>query len=471
MTFSASDLQADVAVLRDALETLHPGLLRYNDAKQIDADFKQLGATLDRTQSLESAYLAFSQFEAKLQCGHCYANFFNQDPAIAKALFQGQNRVPFFFEWIDGEMVVTRDFTASGVLPRGARVVAINGTSSKQILTTLMTVARADGSNNAKRVNLLGVRGDETYETFDVFFPMFFHQRSPQLQVSAIGVDGRPFTVTVPALTYEQRRSAVPDTESGSNAAFEWRYLPNGAAYLRMPTWALFNSTWDWKSWLAAHLDELAAKNPPAFVIDVRGNEGGLDEIGDAILQRLVPANLRVTPLKQLVRYRSVPARLLPFLHTWNPSFKDWGSSAVALQHPWPTAPHVPFFALERGDDAAEMVLASGKRYAGPVFVLVDASNSSATFNFAHTAQQAGLAKLAGQPTGGNRQGIDGGAFFFLHLPKSKIEVDIPLIGTFPATPQPDAGLQPDIDVPLTARDIAAARDAVLDAVDARITR
>jgi C-terminal processing protease CtpA/Prc len=116
-------------------------------------------------------------------------------------------------------------------------------------------------------------------------------------------------------------------------------------------------------------------------------------------------------------------------------------------------------------------MLTSGKRYSGPVFVLVDASDSSATFGFAQSAQQAGVAALAGQPTGGNRRGIDGGAFFFLHLPKSKIEIDIPLIGTFPATPQPDAGLQPDIDVPLTAQDIAAGRDAVLAAVNARIPR
>ncbi len=379
--------------------------------------------------------------------------------------------MPFFFEWIDGEMVVTRDFTPSHILPRGTRVVEINGTSSRRILETLMTVARGDGSNDAKRVALLGVRGAETYETFDIFFPMFFHQKSPQLQLSAIDPKGRAIAATVRALTYQQRLSAVPVTETGSGSSFEWRYLSNGAAYLYMPDWALFNSTWDWKTWLAAHLDELAVKKPPAFVIDVRGNEGGLDEIGDTILQRLVPANLGLSPLKQLVRYRSVPERLLPYLRTWDPSFKNWGSSAVALESPWPTAPHVPFFALERGGDDAGMVAASGKHYPGPVFVLVDASDSSATFNFAQVAQQAGLAKLAGQPTGGNRQGIDGGAFFFLHLPKSKIEIDIPLIGTFPAAPQPDAGLQPDIDVPVTAGDIATGRDAVLDAVNARIGR
>ena len=55
----------------------------------------------------------------------------------------------------------------------------------------------------------------------------------------------------------------------------------------------------------------------------------------------------------------------------------------------------------------------------------------------------------------GNRRGINGGAFFFLRLSESGLEADLPVIGTFPATPQPDAGLLPDISAPLAAEAIA----------------
>ncbi|MCS3810253.1 hypothetical protein FHY19_003321 [Xanthomonas arboricola] len=61
----------------------------------------------------------------------------------------------------------------------------------------------------------------------------------------------------------------------------------------------------------------------------------------------------------------------------------------------------------------------------GRVFVLTSADNSSATFEFARQLQRNGLATLVGQPTGGNLRGINGGAFFFLHLPNSHIEVDL----------------------------------------------
>jgi hypothetical protein len=73
------------------------------------------------------------------------------------------------------------------------------------------------------------------------------------------------------------------------------------------------------------------------------------------------------------------------------------------------------------------------------------------------------LGVLVGTPTGGNLRGINGGAFFFLRLPASGLEADLPVIGTFPSGPQPDQGLIPDIMVSDTVNDIVSGRDAVLD--------
>jgi hypothetical protein len=56
-----------------------------------------------------------------------------------------------------------------------------------------------------------------------------------------------------------------------------------------------------------------------------------------------------------------------------------------------------------------------------------------------------GLATLIGRETGGNRRGTNGGRVAFLKLPASGIEVDVPLVGYFPATPQSDRGIVPDV--------------------------
>ena len=166
--------------------------------------------------------------------------------------------------------------------------------------------------------------------------------------------------------------------------------------------------------------------------------------------------------MKRLVRYQSVPSELLPYLSTWDSSFKNWGRDATALVRPWPTAPPVEYFGLagENTEDDARVVLHPvTPHFAGKVFVIVDASNSSATFQFAQVIQQNHLGLLVGQPTGGNRRGINGGAFFFLRLPHSHIELDLPLIGTFPRLAEPDAGLFPDVMVPKTAADVTSGSD------------
>jgi hypothetical protein len=85
--------------------------------------------------------------------------------------------------------------------------------------------------------------------------------------------------------------------------------------------------------------------------------------------------------------------------------------------------------------------------------------------------QRERLGTLVGQPTGGNQRGITGGAFFFMRLPRTGFEVDVPLIGQFPLTtkPVPDAGIEPDVFVQPRVEDIAAGRDAELAATMERI--
>jgi len=472
-----ADLQADVDVLQKAYRELHPGLYRYNSPTQIEVGFRQLRTELNHDQPLREAYVAFSTFAVKIRCGHTYANFYNQPKPVVEELFRGRDRVPFYFEWIKNEMVVTRDFTSEGALPAGTRILRLTGVEAREILKRLMTVARADGSNDAKRVALLGIRGDDRWETFDVFYPLLFPAKDAtySLEIRKPG-EKRSVRVTVEALTPEQRLEPIKAREEalkgGSEEIFEWKYLDDGAAYLRMPSWALYDSKWDWKRWLGEHMDDLAKKSAPALIIDLRGNEGGQD-VGNVILSRLATSELRLSATRRLVRYRKVPDELEPYLDTWDKSFKDWGDSAVELDKPWPTAPAVHYLRLKKYDDDADgdVIKPEGAHFSGKVYVLVDANNSSATFQFAQVIQQKHLGILIGTPTGGNQRGINGGAFFFLRLPHSKIEMDLPLIGSFPEAAKPDAGLTPDVLVMTTAEDIASHRDAVIKALEDLIAK
>lgn len=202
----------------------------------------------------------------------------------------------------------------------------------------------------------------------------------------------------------------------------------------------------------------LQERGAGALVIDLRGNEGGTG-VGDEILSRLATRDLRLDGFRRRVRRRSVPERLRPHLDTWDRSFLDWGDQAVPGEG--------GFFTLTRYDDepGGSVVPAAARPFRGLTFVLVDASNSSATFEFALAVRQNRLATLVGQPTGGNQRGINGGAFFFLRLPRSRIEVDVPLIGFFPPGERPDAGIVPEVLVEPSADDVARGVDTELRAV------
>ena len=51
----------------------------------------------------------------------------------------------------------------------------------------------------------------------------------------------------------------------------------------------------------------------------------------------------------------------------------------------------------------------AGRAFRGQLIVLTDASNSSATFGFSQLVKASRLGVLIGEPTGGNRRGINGG--------------------------------------------------------------
>ena len=370
---------------------------------------------------------------------------------MTAALFQGTDRLPFFYRWVEGQMIVTRDFTPDHRLPPGTIVERIDGIAAANILQRLLPLVRADGANDAKRNDLLQVQGTDTYEAADVLLPMVLPNWKTPFDL-AVKTPGRKRTtnLTEQAVSFGERKregaSVRVDPKSG-NPLFTLRYLSGGETLLTMPTWLMYQGKWDWRTWLNQALDEIVARQSPTLIIDLRGNAGG-DDVGQVILDRLPRTGSAPAPYERLVRYRKIPAELNPFLKTWDKSFKDWGNRAVELPEPWPTAPPVPYLRqIGEGEKPNEPVGPTPALYTGKVFALTDAANSSATYGFARIIQTEHLGKLVGQPTGGNKRGTNGGAFFFVHLPYSGLEVDLPLIGYFPSSPEPDEGLQPDISV------------------------
>lgn len=444
----------DIALVREILTALHPGLYRYSSPAEIDAGLTRLELQWTAQPDLATRYLNLSRFLATIKCGHSYANFYNQSDTVKAQLFGGETRLPFAFKWIGGDMVVLQDQSGAALLPRGTAVKAINGVPAGDILARLLPYARADGNNDDKRRALLSITGADEFETFDIFYGLLYGAPKGNEHRIRIRTPGskRDSSLILPALTLDQRRAFIKRADNRSDTpSWDWTIRADGIAVLQMDSWGLFNSKWDWKSWLSDRLGSL--QGAKGLIVDIRENEGGLD-CGDLILSRLAPKDIVIPATRQLVRYRKTPEHLDRHLDTWDKGFRDWGDNAVRFDD--------RFYRLKRG--AGGVIPAETPRIDLPVAVLTSAQNSSATFRFASLCKSTGLATLVGGATGGNQRGINGGAFFFARLPESGIEFDVPLIGYFPDRDMPDAGIVPDVLVKIYAKGIAAGSDAQMDA-------
>lgn len=447
-------IAGDIAILRDAYETLHPGLYRYATPRQVAARFDALEQAWSRPQTRAEAYLSLSRFLATIQCGHTYANFYNQSDAVQAELFDNKRLLPFQFVWINGRMVVLTNQSGDARLARGAEVLGIDGRATPHILRDLLPYARADGGNDDKRRALLEIRGFNRYETFDVFYGLLYNPgASMRLRVRPPG-SSRAETIEAATIDLATRRSLIVGDAENDAPVWTLNYPRPQTALLTMPNWALYDSEWDWRGFLDQSFEDISTRGVTKLIVDIRGNEGGLD-CGDLVAARLIDAPIEREGYERRTRYRQTPERLNQYLDTWDRSFRNWGDDAVARAD--------GFFDL-RGESGVDQIEPLGPRFRGAVDVLIDSQNSSATFQFASCIKSNRLGRLIGAPTGGNQRGINGGAFFFLRLPASGLEADLPLIARFPLTPKPDAGIEPDLHTPLTRADITAGRDAALEA-------
>ena len=468
---AGSGLAADVDVLARAYETLHPGLYRYQTPAEWRARLAGLRADVAGGMSRPAFYVRLAELLAAVRCGHSYPNFFNQTAAVQAGVVEAGRRLPFTFRWIGGEMVVTRDLSGTGLAP-GTRVAAIDGVPAADVLARLLPLARADGGNDAKRREILSVTGGERYEAFDVYFPLVFALRDSATVRVAAPLGGPARTLRLATQTFAEReaiRTATPPAAGANPLGWTVRTLPDGTAVLTMPSWATYSDEsagWDWQAFLDSAIATLA--RTPRLVVDLRDNEGGSD-VGDVLLGYLTREPLTFPAGERYVRYRTLPADLRPHADTWDRSFDDWSANIAASE----TGDLLRMTRWDSGT-ADKTIRPDSLHYAGRVAVLVGPVNSSATFGFAQDVQRSGLARLVGQTTGGNRRGINGGAFYFFRLPGSGVEVDVPLIGFFPPGRDlagvPDAGIEPDIAVPVDADDLATGRDRALDAAVAALS-
>jgi len=453
-----AELQQDYDLLKKVLLNYHPGLYRFQDSITVAHHFEELKKELNHDLSATEFYLILSRFTAKLKCGHTFASYYNQKKEIQDSIFNLSDKVPFTFSLFKKQMILDKNLSEKK-LKAGSQIISINQIPVTSIIDSLLLYAKGDGSNDGKRLSDLALTGLGEFEAFDIYFPLLFPpiNATYELALKEIGTDTLQ-QVTVNCISRKERFNLM-EKKYGKQLTtldelWEFKLLNKKTAYLKLGTFVTYKMTLNWKKFLKTAFDEIRSKNIPNLIIDIRDNEGGMDEVNLELAKHLASQPIAMMQRKELLTYEKVTDDVRPYLKTWDKRFYNGEGKLVKLNN--------GFYTWKK-ERKSKLIKQNKNAFKGNVFLLVNEANSSATFFLTGTLQQNKRATIIGTETGGNRKGTNGGFLFFLRLPNSNLEIDIPLIGYYPFTEQPDKGLTPDILITPTLENIINKKDLGLE--------
>lgn len=457
----AQALQEDFTVLRQAYETLHPGLYQYVSKADMDRNFETCRQALNRDQPLSEAYLNVAKLTAAIRCGHSQANFWNQDEATQHALFDQKNCLPLYVKVIDQQLLVTH--SADDAVAARTEIRMINGVATRDVLAKLLPYVRADGSNDGKRRELLAITGQK-YEYFDIFYPLLFSRREATFDLELYNFQTRTTRhVSISPVTRQERAARMTKKYPDAlKPMAELAWLNQQTAILRINSMFDWNTKFDLTGFIENAFGEINQKRARNLIIDIRQLEGGNDKYGRQVVEHLTTKPITVKHLQNTWAYTSIDS-----------SFNQYITNG-SWSNDWKYRPATDFTRTSRGQfrskdaDQPAVWQPAAEPFRGITYLLTSPVNSSAGFLLAEVIKNHRLATLVGQTTGGNQKGITAGALFFVRLPNSGIEVDVPLIGTgYDVADQlPDAGISPDVYVEPSVEATAQGIDSDLKMVE-----
>lgn len=462
---TAAQASADVALMRRAMETVHPGLYRYAKKAEVDAAFARLAAAARAPISTLALHREIARMVASIHCDHSKPEL---PEAIEKWRQGNASHLPLRFKLIEGRMIV-----AAGALPAGAEIIAINGRQVPQILTALAPLVAYDGDTDQAIAEKIAGDSDLGGSDFDEYWPGLFGAPTAwEIAWKLPGAATAERATLAPISLDDWAKLPAPGAAFRSEFynSVTWR-MQGKVARLGIDTFVNYRNPVAATAFLGGFFKAMNAAGTEHLILDLRGNGGGSEDVSIALARHLFDAPFTwALP----IRYRAIGYGDLP------QHIESWGDRAALFTPPenaftrtadgW--YDRTPTGTDEADDDDSTIQhnpLPAAQRFAGRLTVLTGPRNGSgATRTVAWLKERRG-ATLVGEDTAGSAEGPTAGRIFLVTLPASGIKVRVPNAWnrTNIARFTPRRGVAADLLVVPTLADFSAGRDRALEAARA----
>ena len=452
---------SDVALMRRAMETIHPGLYRYVPKAEVDASFARLEALARQPVATLTLHREIARLVASIHCDH-------SKPELPEAIEQWRqtnaSHLPFRFTLVEGRMIVL-----SGALPKGAEITAINGRPVPQILSAVAPLVAYDGDTDQAVTVKIADDSDLGGSDLDEYGPGLFGV--PQQWDIAWKMPGDPArraSQLAPISFNQWTQLDAPDGRYRNEFynGISWR-MAGRQARLKIDTFVNYRNPVAATPFLGGFFKAMKDAGTEHLILDLRNNGGGSEDVSIALARHLFDAPFTWS---KPIRYKAIRVGDL------QRHISSWGD-ATALFNPPEAAfirtadgwfDRIPTGTDEANDDDSTMEhqpVPAAQRFNGRLTVLTGLRNGSgATRTIAWLKERRG-ATLVGEEGGGSAEGPTAGNIFLLTLPESGIRVRVPNawnrtnIKAF----TPRRGVAVDVLVVPTLADFEAGRDRAVE--------
>ncbi|MEM6671366.1 MAG: sulfatase-like hydrolase/transferase, partial [Planctomycetota bacterium] len=384
-TLTVEQQRADLWLLVENLALMHPGLHRYTPEDAWLDEAERIDASLTEPRTSLELYRDLTRLTKFIRCGHTLP----QPPgSVIDALGREPRVFPLIVERFGGRWFVTAVSPAAPDVAVGTELLSIDGLPMDAVEREITSRLPGDGFIETGAERLMS-------DTFVWLYALFVSGDESSFAVGLRDPEGDERQVTLAGATGLAMENAI---ESREGDVEPLRYFPAESDGLALVDVRYFGAD-GFETFLEETFTDLAERDTPAVVLDLRGNGGGVDDDGALLCSYFLDE-----PFGYFDRIEVTANYEGDGTVEDGPDGSRRITSHLGLREQAPSPP----------------------TFTGELFVLIDGGTFSTAADVATVLHHSGRATFVGIESGGGYDGNTSGVNSRLVLPESGIYVNVP---------------------------------------------